>query len=303
MKKPIFWDKSYLFERQNGHQSFLKYQDTHWMDFQLAEISEHEHEEAPTIIFSKEKASLTSPFRASFGGIHLGGESKTNSAELVKKLNAYLSLNETSHAKITLHPSHLNSTQFVNEQTYLQNAWKILHENINHYVDMGTWSEECMSKGNRKKLRQCLGSSLMFSEATPLDWIDAYEVVKKNRESLGSRVSMSEIELFALLTSYPDTYKCFVLKDYLNQIAAAAFLVETSCENIYVYLWADVPEYRNLSPIVFLMTQLVSTFREKYSFLDLGTSAINGEVLEGLSRFKDNLGASPSHKLQVQWQS
>jgi hypothetical protein len=303
MKKPIFWDKSYLLERQNGNQSFLKYQDTHWVDFQLAEITEYENEKAPTIIFSKEKVSLTSPFRGSFGGIHLGGESKTNSAELVKRLNAYLSLNDTRYATITLHPSHLNSMQFVNEQFYLQNSWKILYENINHHVDMRTWSEEFMSKGNRKKLRQCHGSGLMFSEATPLEWKDAYEVVKKNRESLGSRVSMSEIELFALLTNYPDTYKCFVLKDYLNQVAAAAFLVETSCENIYVYLWADVPEYRNISPIVFLMTQLVSTFKEKYNFLDLGTSAINGEVLEGLSRFKHNLGASPSHKLQVAWQS
>jgi hypothetical protein len=197
----------------------------------------------------------------------------------------------------------MNSTQFVNEQAYLQNAWEILHENINHYVDMGTWSEDCMSKGNRKKLRQCHGSGLMFSEATRLEWIDAYEVVKKNRESLGSRVSMSGIEIFALLTNYPDIYKCFILKDRFNQIAAAAFLVETSYENIYVYLWADVPEFRNLSPIVLLMTQLVSTFREKYNFLDLGTSAINGEVLEGLSRFKDNLGALPSHKLQIAWQS
>jgi hypothetical protein len=303
MKKPIFWDKSYLLERQNGHQSFLKYQDACWVDFQLAEISEHEHKKAPTIIFSKDKASFTSPFRASFGGIHLGEELKTNSAELVKKLNAYLSLNQTRHAKITLHPSHMNSTQFVNEQAYLQNAWEILHENINHYVDMGTWSEDCMSKGNRKKLRQCHGSGLMFSEATRLEWIDAYEVVKKNRESLGSRVSMSGIEIFALLTNYPDIYKCFILKDHFNQIAAAAFLVETSYENIYVYLWADVPEFRNLSPIVLLMTQLVSTFREKYNFLDLGTSAINGEVLEGLSRFKDNLGALPSHKLQIAWQS
>ena len=214
-----------------------------------------------------------------------------------------MSLNQTMHAKITLQPSHLNSTQFVNEQAYLQSAWKILHVNINHYVDMGTWSEDCMSKGNRKKLRQCHESNLMFSEATSLEWIDAYEVVKKNRESLGSIVSMSEVELFALLKNYPDVYKCFILKNYLNQIAAAAFLVETSYENIYVYLWADAPEFRNLSPIVLLMTELVSTFREKYNFLDLGTSAINGEALEGLSRFKDNLGALQSHKLQIAWQS
>jgi hypothetical protein len=302
MKKPIFWDRSYLLERESEHQSFLKYQETHWVDFRLAEISEHEYEKSPTINFSKEKASLSSPYRASFGGIHLGRESKINSPELVKNLNSYLSQNQTRCATITLHPSHLNSTQFVDEQIYLQNSWKILYENINHHVDMGSWSEECLSQGNRKKLRQCRASGLKFSEATPLEWTDAYEVVKRNRESLGSRVSMSEIELFALLTNYSDTYKCFVLKDSLNKIVAAAFLVETSCQNIYVYLWADAPEYRNISPIVFLMTQLVSRFRGRYNFLDLGTSAINGEVLEGLSRFKDNLGAAQSHKMQVIWQ-
>ena len=301
MKKPIFWDKSYLFERQNGLQSFLKYQDNHWAYFQLTEISEHEHEKASTIIFSKDKASLTSPFRASFGGIHLGGELKTKSAELVKNLNDYFSLNEISYASIILHPSHLSSFEFVNEETYLQNSWRILYENINHFVDLGMWSEESLSKGNRKKLRQSRESDMNFSEASPSEWLEAYEVIRLNRESLGSKVSMSEIELFALLKNYPETYKCFVLKNNLNQIAASAFLVETSCENLYVYLWADVPEFRKLSPIVLLMTELVSSFREKYKYLDLGTSAINGEPLESLSRFKGNLGASISHKLQIVW--
>ena len=302
MKKPIFWSKNYLLERQNGNQCFLKYEDTHWIEFQPSELSELDFEKAPTITFSKGEASLTSPFCASFGGIHLGGVSEDSSIELVKKLSDYFSRSEQKNVKITLHPSHLNSAQFVNEQIYIQNSWKILYENINHFVDLGKWSEDNMSKGNRKKLRQSRESSLIFSEASTSDWKDAYEVVKMNRESLGSRVSMSEIELFTLLTKHSDTYKCFVLKDEMNQIAATAFVVETSSENIYVYLWADAPEYRNLSPIVLLMTELASTFRGRYNFLDLGTSALNGEVLEGLSRFKDNLGASSSHKLQIAWQ-
>lgn len=303
MKKPIFWNKNYLLERQNGQQSFVMYQDNDWVECQLTDIPENEFEKVPMITFSKNVEKLVSPFSASFGGIHLGAASKTNSVQLVRRLSSYFSMNEIKYATITLHPSHLNTEQFVNEQTYLQDSWKILYANINHYVDMETWSEGCMSKGNRKKLRQARVSGLIFSEASRSEWIGAYDVVRKNRESLGSNVSLKEYELFALLSNYPDTYKCFVLKNDLNQIAAASFLVETTCENMYVYLWADDPKYRNISPIVFLMTELISTFGEKYKFLDLGTSAINGEVLEGLSRFKDNLGASRSHKLQVVWQS
>lgn len=303
MKKPIFWNRNYLLERQNGHQKFVMYQDNDWVEFQLADIPENEFEKAPIITFSKNAESLSSPFSASFGGIHLGAASKDNPVQLVSRLSSYFSINETKHATITLHPSHLNSKQFVSEQTYLQDSWKVLYANINHYVDMENWSEGCMSKGNRKKLRQSRESGLIFAEASRSEWMVAYDVVRKNRESLGSNVSMSEHELFVLLSNYPDTYKCFVLKNDLNNIAAAAFLVETTYENMYVYLWADDPKYRNISPIVFLMTELVSSFGEKYKFLDLGTSAINGEVLEGLSRFKDNLGASRSHKTQVVWHS
>jgi len=303
MKKPIYWSKKYLHQREDGNQSFLKYKDGYWMDFQLTELGEQEFEVAPSITFSKTKTSLQSPFCASFGGIHLGGELPANSVELVEQLNNYFLLNDIDYTTIILPPSHLYPMQFINEEIYLENSWKLSFQNINHFVDLSTWSEDCMSKGNRKKLRQARGAGLIFSEASSSEWSEAFEVVRKNRESLSTRVSMSGIELFTLLGNFPETYKCFVLKNTLKQIVATAFLVETSYENIYVYLWADVPESRNLSPIVFLMTELVSTFKGRYSFLDLGTSAIKGEVLAGLSKFKDNLGATRSHKLHVAWQS
>jgi hypothetical protein len=301
MQTPIFWSKHYLSVRKNGGELFLEFQENEWVQFHIDENQNQDLGDFPKITFTKNDRTLRSPFSASFGGIYLGQKFVERSDYLVKELNLYLRNLHFDKTRILLPPSHLSSLEFVDTQIYLENGWKASHQNLNHFVNLVDWSEDCLSKGNRKKLRQARESKLFFSEALPSDWTEAYEVVRKNRELLGAKVSMSEIDLLSLLRIFPDKYKCFTLKDGLEQITACAFLVETSFENIYVYLWADSNNYRNISPVVMLMVELVSTLKERYKFLDLGTSAMDGNEIEGLSRFKDNLGATRSYKSEIFW--
>ena len=60
-------------------------------------------------------------------------------------------------------------------------------------------------------------------------------------------------------------------------------------------------EFRGVSPIVSLLEGIIDRFADKYTYLDLGTSAIEGVELEGLARFKDNLGATRSSKKTIVW--
>ena len=60
-------------------------------------------------------------------------------------------------------------------------------------------------------------------------------------------------------------------------------------------------EFWGVSPIVSLLEGIIDQFADRYTYLDLGTSAIEGVELEGLAKFKDNLGAARSIKKTIVW--
>jgi hypothetical protein len=179
----------------------------------------------------------------------------------------------------------------------------VSYSNINHYIHLHTWNHQKLSKGNRKKLRQAKELELEFVTSSNDDVALAYEVIARNRESLGSKVSLELNKLKELMDSFPDEYSCYLLKSKSGEIAAGSFLVETSQDNIYVYLWADEPRFRGVSPLVLLLDHLVTKVRDRFTYLDLGTSAIKGVPLEGLIRFKTNLGAIHSLKRTIRWEN
>jgi hypothetical protein len=301
MANPIFWRDDYLKERQNSSQLILTYEANQWRERQFKETQDQSSNSFPVITFNSHENELQSPFSASFGGIYLGSDLSINPDELVIELNSYLEKNKVEEVRILLPPSHLSYLDFVEEKTYLDRKWKQSYANVNHIINLNDWSFESLSKGNRKKLRQTNQMGLSFSEASPIEHSRAYQVIRKNRESLGAQVSLSEAELLNLLQKFPENYSCYLLKDDEMRIAATAFLVETSAENVYVYLWADTSGFRHVSPVVRLLVELVSIFKNRYDFLDLGTSAIEGLEIEGLVRFKENLGALRSYKRQIFW--
>ena len=127
-------------------------------------------------------------------------------------------------------------------------------------------------------------------------------MIEANRVSLGAKVSVSFSTLIKLMSTFPDKYFLYQLRSPSSgKIAASVVLVETSPENLYVYLWADSIEFRSVSPVVLLLEGIINEFTDKYTYLDLGTSAIDGVELEGVARFKDNLGAIRSSKKTIVW--
>lgn len=63
-------------------------------------------------------------------------------------------------------------------------------------------------------------------------------------------------------------------------------------------MWADHAEYRSLSPIAMLCEEIVKDSRSKnIKIVDLGTASLQGELDEGLARFKRNLGAIATQKI------
>jgi hypothetical protein len=301
MALPIFWTDEYLKMRNEPSQIVLNFKEGIWSQENLFLTERDINKLFPRITFSHQKDKLLSPFSATYGGIYYGPDSEFDFTVLVTKLNEYLTSLKLNEVKITLPPSHITDTKIINELVFLQNSWKKSIESINHFIELDKWSVNEMSKGNRKKLRQCQETELSFMEGTPDDLAAAYQVIDENRKILGIKVSLRLDELRALLLNFPKKYSCYILKNHTGEIVASAFLVETSAENLYVYLWADNPKFRHLSPLVYLMNEIITVSKSSYRYLDLGTSSIGGYPLEGLVRFKDNLGAKRSKKQEISW--
>ena len=301
MALPIFWSDEYLKMRNDTTQLVLNFKEGIWSQENLSSTDGDIEKFFPRITFSYLKDKLRSPFSATYGGIYYGPDSEFDFTALVTKLNEYLTSLNLNEVKITLPPSHITNTKIINELVFLQNCWKKSIESINHFVELDKWSVNDMSKGNRKKMRQCQETELSFMEGTPDDLAAAYQVIDENRKILGAKVSLRLDELVALLLNFPEKYRCYILKSHTGEIAASAFLVETSAENLYVYSWADNPKFRHLSPLVYLMNEIITISKSSYRYLDLGTSSIGGQPLEGLVRFKDNLGAKRSKKQEISW--
>jgi lipid II:glycine glycyltransferase (peptidoglycan interpeptide bridge formation enzyme) len=167
----------------------------------------------------------------------------------------------------------------------------LVYSNLNFVVEVATWSHSSLSKGNRKKLRQCIEANLLSRPLQPAEIPMAYELIKRNRQDIGTKISVSFQEISKNLNYYPSLYRCFGTF-VENKLVAAAFTIRTWENNEYVFLWGDSIDHRNLSPVVHLCDFLVTwCSSEQVRFLDLGTASIEGQPLEGLVRFKQNLGA------------
>lgn len=295
MHVPLFWQQRYV-DLVGGSSSLrLVFDGNRWL------ISPG-NEGFSLLTLNKSENAVHSPAQASYGGILKTKSHPQQNPALLSSLTKHLISDGVSEFHITLAPEHLTNENLIPSEIYLNHGFTLKFENISHYIEMKSWNKSALSKGNRKKLKQSGQLGLIFEETPESERKSCYNLIEVNRLSLGAKVSVSFSKLIELMSTFPDKYFMYQLRSPDNgEIAATAVLVETSPENLYVYLWADSLEFRSVSPIVFLLEGLIEKFSDKYNYLDLGTSAIDGDVLEGLARFKDNLGATRTNKKTVLW--
>jgi hypothetical protein len=298
MEMPLFWSMEYFEMRKPKNGIRLIFTGENWK-----ESDSHEYLETyPTITIQLDNHVASSPASASYGGIFIPESYSNSEINIVDELVEHLIKIGMSRIEVYLAPEHLSYNDMLPIETYIKAGFEVNFVNVNHYIDMSQWKRGDMSKGNRKKSRQALGSSFKFLEATDDDFSKSYELIVQNRLAFGAKVPLTFEEMTILFKNFPEKYRCFALKSVDSELVAAAFLVETSPENLYVHLWADSIKFRALSPVVFLMEKLIDYSSQDYRFLDLGTSGVDGIVIDGLVRFKNNLGARTSKKRKIVWE-
>ncbi len=250
----------------------------------------------PRILGKWNDECFESPCVGTFGGFFNLNEENVYSdiQEILLEL-----LKEKGNCKIlvTLPSNHLTKLHpRVQAEAMVKLGAKELFHEINHVIAVKEWTTASLSRGNQKKLRQCNENQLDFKRLN-LEEIDVlYEILRKNRESLGATVSMTLDQVRNAFETFPNYYFAFGVYS-TGQMIAGAICLESAPKNLYVYMWGDLLEFRQISPIVFLCESLIDfSINQDIEFLDLGTSSIKGEIMSGVARFKENLGAEGYEK-------
>jgi hypothetical protein len=295
LELPIFWQQEYVDLVENSSKFRLIFDGIQWQPSSA-------YSGLSLITFTSAKDILYSPAQATYGGILKVGSNSLQDSTILTSLMDHFVREGVHEFHISLAPEHLSIESLIPPEIYLNHGFSVKFENTSHFINMSTWTRNALSKGNRKKSNQATQLGLIFEETPEVTREECYRLIEANRLSLGAKVSVSLSKLETLISTFPHKYFLYHLRSpFSGKIAASVVLVETSSQNLYTYLWADSMEFRGVSPIVSLLEGIIDRFADKYTYLDLGTSAIEGVELEGLARFKDNLGATRSSKKTIVW--
>jgi hypothetical protein len=152
-------------------------------------------------------------------------------------------------------------------------------------------------RGNRKRFQKA--QRLGFEFFRTFQWHSLYDLLQENRKQKGAMLALSKEEIQFMMNTFPTRCQWYAVKQNSRTIAAA-FVLQTLDAVWQVVYWGHLPGTEEWSPVTYLAAALYEEAQnEGIKFLDLGTASLEGKPNEGLIRFKRNLGAEPSLKMQL----
>jgi hypothetical protein len=288
---PLFWNKKYM-DLVDEHVLVVGVNQVgELITCRTEEIESLEVSNYLTCLQTDDK--LVVPARATFGGVYPAA------TEHVYKTiySGLIGYGNPCKLEIRFPPGYFLPEVFDAQIKIIETIADITKiEDVSYHIEADTWHSGLLSKGNRKKIRQCKDIGVILKKDDRENIDNVYDLIYQNRLTKGVTPSISQIQLETALRIFPDEYECFSL--YLSgELIATAITVMLNSNVRYVYMWADHAEHRTLSPTAMLCEEIVCDARNKgIKVVDLGTASLHGEIDEGLARFKTNLGALATGK-------
>lgn len=246
-----------------------------------------------------------SPSRGTFAGMSFSSLLKLDDLYyFYESLESRLKFKGAQTLQISLPPQAIDP-QASTLQTYLfrSRGYSVNRCDLNQSlpVDSIAFAEK-IKYGNLKRLRKCKQNLILSSKLTTDNLAEVYKVLETNRSQKGRVLSMSLVELEAMVKQFPQKVMLFG-SVYKERLVAAAFCIRISEDVLYVFYWGDLAEFNKFSPIVSLAEAIYEYCQMiGIKILDLGTSTIDGVPNFGLFEFKRSLGCVESLKINMEKQ-
>ena len=240
-----------------------------------------------------ESNGITIPGKATFGGVWPAA----TVGDFKKLFREIGRISGSTNAVWTLPPEYFHPEVFLSQIQLIENlGGTLLFSDHSFHIAVDDWDSSLLSKGNRKKIRQCQAQNVQFRRVTNDDLPQVYDLILRNRVSKGVTPSISLKQLMTAARTFPNEYQLFAL--YLSDdLIASAVTVMITPDVRYVYMWADNDSFRVLSPVAMLCKEIVEDSQKNgIKIVDLGTASVAGVLDPGLARFKVNLGAVDTPK-------
>lgn len=167
---------------------------------------------------------------------------------------------------------------------------------INHHIVLG--KELQISKMQQRRYRKCSRAGFKFDVIGDSieELIHLHGFIAYCRQEKGLSINISIGEFISFNQTFPKNYIRFGVWDGHNLIAATVLVVMNK-SIVYNYLPASTKDYNIYSPMVFLLVKIDLFLKHsRFDYFDLGVSSINGELQQGLSYFKETMGAERTIK-------
>lgn len=159
-------------------------------------------------------------------------------------------------------------------------------------------SVDAMSVTGRQNLRRSLNAPFEFvhTDGSLQAIKEAYGIIRRNHEENGYPLRMSLDDVAATAEVVPADF--FLLR--LNGTSVAAAQVYTVAPGIAQLInWGDIRDASHLCPMNRLAYELAAYYsRHGVKAFDLGPATEDGIPNEGLCRFKESIGCTPSLKFR-----
>jgi len=183
-------------------------------------------------------------------------------------------------------------------QVLMKRCYQADHEEMSAIIAVTDKSfESGLHRSEKKRLRKCRESDLVFTMASPDQLPVIYKFLRACKKKKGYVISMTLEELTKVFLVFPEHF--FLSQVTLrDELVAANISIKVNESVLYNFYHDHRDAFDLLSPVVFLNEGLYR-FCQQHGFkmLDLGTSMLQRGVNHSLLNFKLRLGALPSRKL------
>ncbi|MDB5272397.1 MAG: hypothetical protein JWO58_764 [Chitinophagaceae bacterium] len=182
-----------------------------------------------------------------------------------------------------------------------KNGFEMTCTELNQYLPLeGNDKKKIFDHSKLHLIKKCKEAGFTVSVSSTFESEKWYDIIARARELRGHPMTIDRESLRSLTKGSPECYHFFEVKDG-DKIISCAIGVQVTNDVLYYYLAADEDDYRNYSPMTFLLDRMFSFACEKnIKVLDMGISSSQGIVNEGLRWFKKSFGSLEQPKLVLE---
>lgn len=268
-------------------------------------MSEVDGSLAAYLILAEKDGYWQSPITGAFGGVSVKKGAPISVVDfLVEGLPRFL-LNEGPVRSITIRlpPACFPDDSAIIANVLHRNNWKILDFDLNYHLIINSVEKFMAGLGDtkRKFIRRLEASGAHFDKVDHAMLEAVYLVIQQNRLEQGYPMTMSLEAIADLVKNFPNDIYLFAVT--LNsRMIASAICIRINPQYLYVFYWAEMPDSRKESPVLFLAKGIYAyCVTNGLEVMDIGTSSLSSVPNYGLCAFKASLGCLVTLKSTYRW--